>query len=86
MLSPSDLADVTTIDEDLLTLAERDIDAALRRDFDNTAEVWVDIQRSWTPRICRELVRRYTVAGWQVRWESDQRDGDALVFTAKEAP
>ena len=83
MISPSEIQKaLTTTDQDLLRQAEKHIDEALQREFGNRPEVWINIQPAWTPRIVEELIRRYRAAGWKVRKECDQRDGNALVFIA----
>lgn len=86
MIRPSEIAkEVAASSQALLAEAERDIDAALRDAYGNKAEIWIAIQRPWTPRICEELIRRYQDAGWKVRSVFDQRDGNALVFSAEAA-
>lgn len=84
MISPTDLQnELSQSDVVLLIAAERDIDAALRKDFGNRPEIWIAIQPPWTPRICAALIGRYQAVGWRVRHHSDQRDGNALVFSCE---
>lgn len=84
VLTPADLSrEVSRADEACLIAAERLIDEALHREYGNRPEIWVGIRAGWSVRICDELIRRYEGAGWCVRRESDQRDGDALVFSVR---
>lgn len=86
MISPSEIKkQAIAADQDILTAAERYIDGVLRDAYGMKAESWIAIQPAWTLRICEELMRRYQAAGRKVRRESDQRDGDALVFSAEAA-
>jgi hypothetical protein len=58
------------------------IDEALKKEFGNKAEIWVNLLPGMTRRLRQTIIARYEQAGWTVRYESDQRDGEALVFSA----
>lgn len=62
---------------------EKKIDGALARSFDNTRER-VCINVGYVDnRALQEIKRMYGEAGWNVEYESDQRDGDFLAFIPK---
>jgi hypothetical protein len=64
---------------------EKKIDKALTREFGkHSSSVYVSTEYM-DGRVRAEIERRYWEAGWNVTYESDQRDGDYLRFTARAA-
>ena len=68
-----------------LARLERYIDRALVDNFvpGNTEGVCVDFEHGLAQMTVREIQEKYRAAGWTVKYESDQRDGDFLRFTAR---
>lgn len=64
--------------------AEKRIDAELSAQAQFRGEGPITIQRDlrWNPAMVKELIRRYTAAGWKVEHVFDPRDGDFLQFAA----
>lgn len=67
-----------------LMSAEKRIDAILEKDPGHGEEWWINTS-DWSPTVVVALVDRYTRAGWKVRRAFDQRDGNALVFSERDA-
>jgi hypothetical protein len=58
---------------------EREIDKHLKENYDGEPEyLHIDYPND---RVFKELKSRYNAAGWNIRLESDQREGDYLVFS-----
>lgn len=69
-------------ESNLLKKAEESIDKVLLDEFDGTdmcigTTVMGDLRRN----LRNELIDKYRNAGWSVKYESDQRDGDFYRFT-----
>jgi hypothetical protein len=64
--------------------AEKWIDESLKSQGRARGEGPITIQRDmrWNPAVVKELIERYSAAGWKVEHVSDPRDGDYLQFTA----
>ncbi|MBU0761352.1 MAG: hypothetical protein KJ600_03875 [Nanoarchaeota archaeon] len=62
---------------------EKRIDWALGRDFGKTGGRVCITVGYVDNRTLQEVSRMYGGAGWDVEYESDQRDGDFLAFTPK---
>ena len=70
-------------DNEAVKRAEKDIDKALREDFDGTRMIYsADLLGNMSKRARDEIIQKYRTAGWQVTYSSDQRDGDYLTFIA----
>lgn len=71
--------------QDLVDRAEKVIDELLKEAGLTTrkdSDIWISIDDlRLSGAVIEELIERYNQVGWQVRFESDQRDGSALVFS-----
>lgn len=86
-ITPKQLMALTEQDQGRIKNMEAFLDAAIARAFNPTTrgDACVSIPRGvqYGDKMYLELVRRYEAAGWKVKYEADQRDGDYLVFTPK---
>jgi hypothetical protein len=64
---------------------EKIIDAALTEDFrrDDSCGVCIDLGISSSDPVYTLIREKYKEAGWNVTYQSDQRDGDFVRFTAR---
>jgi len=66
---------------------EKQIDEELLKRFESgqTDDVCIDMPGgiSYNSPLCQALVQKYEQAGWNVKYESDQREGDFLRFTTR---
>lgn len=64
---------------------EKVIDAALTDDFrrDDSCGVCIDLDISSNDPVYGLIRKKYGEAGWNVTYQSDQRDGDFVRFTAR---
>lgn len=61
---------------------ERIEDGLLSAPTNGSGEFWFTVGRLSRP-IIDEVMARYAAAGWETRYEFDQRDGDAIVLAPK---
>jgi len=87
-ITPKQLTALTGQDEAVVKRLEQIIDMALAKQFrpgieGYTACINLPEGVEYGDKFYTELIRRYAEAGWQVKYESDQRDGDFLRFKAR---
>lgn len=63
---------------------EAKIDDAILMGFEGRGDrVIFGIPRGVGSKVLKEITKIYSVAGWSVKYQSDQRDGDYLEFRPK---
>lgn len=62
---------------------EARIDEKLRTIDRHTRNMTYGVPSDVNRRVLGMVIRQYEAAGWTVKYESDQREGDYLVFSAK---
>ena len=85
-ITPQEVQKRTITSKRNLQELERRIDKALVEDFQDFGdrEIWIDPSFFSEDHGTQDyLVKRYEAAGWNVRYESDQREGDAYVFNSR---
>jgi hypothetical protein len=84
VVTPKQLEKMTKSEETQLKTLEKKIDAKLRKHFVSSTNntIYLDISKEATygTRVYSKLIEMYEIAGWTVKYESNQRDGDYLVF------
>ncbi len=68
-------------DERTAAMLEERIDNSLRS-LSGSGSVCVDLPPGTSMKARQLLIHTYSEAGWKVSYESDQRDGDYLRFSA----
>ena len=79
MITPQEAIKLTKADRVEVRALERMIDRALAARFQG-GTVYVEVREFQTGRVYDELARMYGSAGWNIQYESNQRDGDFLIF------
>ena len=88
VLKPTDCLDPTEEETRMFDAAEASIDAHLKSNFGRNGmnQATVNASTFTSNQLVRQkLVRAYEAAGWEVKFQSDQRDGD-FYFFSKRAP
>jgi hypothetical protein len=86
-ITPNECDRMTAQELEVLCLWEKRIDDQLQRRFGSSSgQVAVYLDRSVTPKVREELMRRYEGAGWIVGHDSCQREGHWLTFRPKSSP
>lgn len=80
-IKPQETRELNEDEKEEVRRLEKSIDKRLM-ESDSEYGITVDIQ-STRPKVYKELIRMYDLAGWKVRYQSDQRDGDYLLFEVK---
>lgn len=70
------------IEQQAIESFEKRIDDALRKSYDGRGGVSID-PSGVSGFVREEVVKRFEKAGWDVKYTSDQRDGDFLTFKSK---
>lgn len=81
MLKPQDCNQATAQEHIEFKAGEKHIDGVLAAKYVTGERVIVGAPKV-SARVMRRLIDAYQMAGWTVRYECDQRDGDFLEFTA----
>ncbi|MDP2628956.1 MAG: hypothetical protein Q8P15_03605 [Nanoarchaeota archaeon] len=84
VVKPSDLEKLTEEEQKILTEAENEIDENLQRNYKPLLrdDVCINLPRNiyFGDRVFNEIIRIYQKAGWKIKYESDQRDGNYMRF------
>lgn len=86
VLKPSDCLDPTEEEDRMYAAAVASIDSHLKSNFgrSGTNQVTIGASTFTSNQLVRnKLVRAYEAAGWEVKFQSDQRDGDFYYFRKK---
>jgi len=76
---------VLTLESDNIMRVEKVIDAALEKTFDGQRATF-DVPKEYTQLrdlTQKNILKKYRAAGWNVKYESSQRDGDYFEFVVK---
>jgi len=76
------LKKLTNNEQNELISLEKEIDKAITEDFDGNEIYLGDFEYS-SERVFQKLKEKYREAGWTLKYESDQRDGDFLRITPR---
>lgn len=92
-ITPKQAGEFTSEEKRTLRNLETNIDRTLREGFKNSFNrvtySWLNYSGQYdsgvavTGKVTTEIIRMYRKAGWNVKYESDQRDGDYLEFTPR---
>jgi hypothetical protein len=77
-ITPKDAGRLLTADAQKVEALEKQIDRALLK-----GDETFDIMGNPGDKVLDEIIGRYEKAGWDVKLEHDQREGDWLSFTAR---
>ena len=86
VIGPNELENkIKTIQSTLIKAAEESIDKYLELRYDGLSSVAIGVDSfKGMNRLTREsLIGKYRSAGWNVKYTSDQRDGDFYQFSKK---
>jgi hypothetical protein len=78
-ITPKQAREMNEKDKGNLAELERKIDAYLKENY-NSKPTYIGAHYPGE-KVFGELQRIYKAAGWTVRYENDQREGDYLVFS-----
>lgn len=82
-ITPEQAKKLNQQDLEQIAQLERTLDEAISKKFGRDG-TQVAVSVSYIDeRIRRELTRRYAEAGWNVKYQEDQREGDWLIFTPR---
>lgn len=85
MITPGEILTLGPTPERFAELEAR-IDAEIKRcyaeqpEYRRTVGVWIGVSLFRNGAERKVIEEKYRAAGWSVRYQGDQRDGDALVF------
>jgi hypothetical protein len=85
-ITPSKAREMTEEERETIGRLEKKIDETIMKEFGNCSSgisYAISQGSGMTRRVVNEITKMYTEAGWNVRYESDQRDGTYLYFTPK---
>lgn len=80
MITPAEATQLTAKEIAGLEQWEQIIDSDIRGRTPRYGHAWSQLDSTVTPKMCDELIRRYSEAGWSVKLHDDQRDGQSLEF------
>jgi len=82
-ITPQEAKKLNGEDRAEIQALEKKIDVALAKDFvRHSNRVCITLNYS-SQKVRKEIERLYGEAGWDVKYASDQRDGDFFEFTSK---
>ncbi len=89
VVGPKELKEIIeTEDLPKMELLEKRIDACLKDTFTGQGGVYVGSQlfSDVRPLLINTVLDKYRAAGWDVKYEGGQRDGDCYIFTPNASP
>ncbi len=82
VIKKEDLANFVTADqkEDVRRLEEQ-IDKDIEERYGPSQIITVDLKTYPSGRVRREIIKKYEGAGWSIKFESSQRDGNVVTLS-----
>ena len=80
VITPEQASELTGEEETEIKALEERVDQAIRQEYnpDNQRELYLDDELfgGYGTRVYTQMKKMYEQAGWNLKYESDQRDGD----------